>query len=71
MSGEGKVTSSAVKLFYDQIDGLIDKRLAAIKKGYKVGSSEGVDLLDLFLQTTDDKYTLGGMIFSFLSAGRE
>lgn len=70
LSGEGKITKQAVELFYGQIDGLIDKRMEAVKHGYKGKDVEGVDLLDLFLQTTQDKYTLGGMIFSFLSAGR-
>ena len=55
--------------FYGLIDGLIKKRLDAINSGYKPG--EGVDLLDLFMQSTDDLYTLGGMVFGFLAAGRK
>ena len=58
-------------LFYKQIDFLIEKRLEAMRNGYKPNPDAGVDLLDLFLQTTTDKYTLGGMVFSFLSAGRK
>lgn len=57
-------------LFYGQIDGIIKKRLNAMENGYKPDSSAGVDLLDLFLQSTNDLYTLGGMVFAFLSAGR-
>lgn len=58
-------------LFYRQIDGLIKKRLEAVKHGYKSDSAAGADLLDLFMESTTDVYTLGGMVFSFLSAGRE
>jgi hypothetical protein len=60
-----------VGLFYAQIDGLIKKRLGMIKNGYKPSPDAGVDLLDLFMQSTDDPYTLGGMVFGFLVAGRE
>lgn len=70
-SGENKTTKRAVELFYKQIDFLIEKRLEAMKNGYKPNPDNGVDLLDLFMQTTTDKYTLGGMVFSILSAGRE
>jgi hypothetical protein len=42
-----------------------------IKNGYKPSPDAGVDLLDLFMQSTDDPYTLGGMVFGFLVAGRE
>lgn len=71
LSGEDKTSKRAVDLFYAQIDGLIHKRLEAIKNGYKPNPDDGVDLLDLFMQSTDDLYTLGGMIFGFLAAGRE
>ncbi|KAJ9610624.1 hypothetical protein H2200_005401 [Cladophialophora chaetospira] len=71
LSGEDQVTKRAVNLFYQQIDFLIEKRLEAIKNGHKPNPDAGVDLLDLFLQSTDDKYTLGGMVYSFLSAGRD
>ncbi|KAL1412260.1 hypothetical protein Q8F55_000003 [Vanrija albida] len=71
LSGEDKVTKRAVDLFYTQIDGLIKKRLDAMQNGYKSNPEAGVDLLDLFLQQTTDTYTLGGMMFSFLSAGRD
>jgi hypothetical protein len=71
LSGEDQITKRAVDLFYTQIDGLINKRLDAMAKGYKPKADAGVDLLDLFMQSTTDTYTLGGMIFSFLSAGRE
>lgn len=36
-----------------------------------VEAEEGVDLLDLFLQQTTDVYTVGGMVFAFLAAGRK
>lgn len=52
------------------IDGLIKKRLDAVANGYKPNPDVGVDLLDVFLQSTTDIYTLGGMVFSFLNAGR-
>lgn len=71
LSGENKISKRGVDLFYQRIDGLIDKRLRAMTNGYKPNPDAGVDLLDVFLQTTSDTYTLGGMIFSFLSAGRE
>lgn len=71
LSGEDKITKRAVHLFYEQIDYLIGKRLDAMREGYKPDPDAGVDLLDLFLQSTTDKYTLGGMVFSFLSAGRK
>jgi hypothetical protein len=71
LSGEDKVTKRAVELFYDKIDYLIEKRLDAMSRGYKPNPEAGVDLLDLFMQSTTDKYTLGGMVYSFLSAGRE
>ncbi|OJJ45783.1 hypothetical protein ASPZODRAFT_167512 [Penicilliopsis zonata CBS 506.65] len=71
LSGEDKVTKRAVSLFYRKIDSLIQDRLDAMKNGYTPDPSAGVDLLDLFLQTTEDRYTLGGMVFSFLTAGRD
>lgn len=71
LSGEYKTSKKAVELFYGQIDGLIKKRLEAIENGYKPKSDGQVDLLDLFMQSTTDVYTLGGMVFAFLSAGRK
>lgn len=71
LSGEDKVSKRAVDLFYGQIDGLVKKRLEAIEKGYKPTPDAGIDLLDVFLQSTNDLYTLGGMVFGFLSAGRK
>ena len=71
VSGEDKVTKRAVELFYDKIDYLIEKRLESMRNGYKPNPDAGVDLLDLFMQSTTDKYTLGGMVYSFLSAGRK
>lgn len=70
LSGEDKVTKRAVDLFYGKIDGLIMKRLEAMRNDYKPNPDAGVDLLDIFLQSTTDVYKLGGMVFSFLSAGR-
>lgn len=71
MSGEDKISQHAVGLFYEQIDGLIQRRLDAMNSGYKPDPDAGVDLLDLFIQSTQDRYTLGGMVFAFLSAGRK
>jgi cytochrome P450 len=71
LSGEDKVTNNAVALFYEKIDFLIEKRLEAKRNGYKSDPSKGVDLLDLFMESTTDKYWLGGQIYSFLSAGRD
>lgn len=42
-----------------------------MRNGYTPDPDAGVDLLDLFAQSTTDPYKLGGMVFSFLSAGRE
>lgn len=42
-----------------------------MKNGYTPDPDAGVDLLDLFAQSTTDPYKLSGMVFSFLSAGRE
>ena len=42
-----------------------------MKNGYKPNPDAGIDLLDMFIQSTTDVYTLGGMVFAFLSAGRE
>lgn len=61
----------AVNLFYKQIDGLIQKRLDAMENGYCPNPNAGVDLLDMFIESTTDRYKLGGMVFSFLSAGRK
>lgn len=71
LSGDDKITKRAVDLFYKQIDRLIDKRLIAMENGYQPNTDSGVDLLDLFLQSTTDKHKLSGMVFAFLSAGRE
>ncbi|KAH8892308.1 cytochrome P450 [Thozetella sp. PMI_491] len=71
LSGEDKISKKAVELFYGQIDGIIKSRLIAIENGYKPNPDAGVDLLDLFLQSTTDVHTLGGMVFAFLSAGRD
>lgn len=71
LSGENRISQKAADLFYEQIDGLINRRIDAMKNGYKPDPSNGVDLLDLFLQSTQDVYTLGGMVFAFLSAGRK
>lgn len=71
LSGESKITQKAVNLFYGQIDKLIDKRLQAMENGYKPDPDAGVDLLDLFIQSTNDRYKLSGMVFAFLSAGRK
>lgn len=71
LSGEDKITKRAADLFYAKIDGLIKRRLDAMKSGYKPEPDAGVDLLDLFTQSTTDPYKLGGMVFSFLSAGRK
>ncbi|KAK7227543.1 hypothetical protein V2G26_015546 [Clonostachys chloroleuca] len=71
ISGESQIAQNAVDLFYAQIDGLIQRRLDAVKNGYQPDPDAGVDILDLFLQSTQDKYTLGGQVFAFLSAGRD
>jgi hypothetical protein len=71
LSGEDKTTKRATNLFYAKIDEIIKKRLDAMKNGYTPDPDAGVDLLDLFAQSTTDPYKLGGMVFSFLSAGRE
>ncbi|KAF3022528.1 hypothetical protein E8E14_012170 [Neopestalotiopsis sp. 37M] len=71
LSGEDKSMQRAVDLFYAQIDALIAKRFDLIKDGYKPDPEAGVDLLDMFIQSTDDQYRLGGMVFAFLSAGRD
>lgn len=71
LSGEDKITKRAVNLFYHQVDSLIEKRLKAAEAGYQPDPATGVDLLDMFMQSTTDKYTLGGMVFAFLSAGRK
>ena len=71
LSGEDKVTQTAVDLFYEQIDLLIEKRLEAVRDGVKPDPENGVDLLAQFMESTSDKYTLSGMGFSFLSAGRD
>lgn len=71
LSGEDKLSKQAVNLFYAKTDGLIKQRLEKMKNGYKPDPDAGVDLLDLFLQSTTDLYTLGGMVFAFLTAGRK
>lgn len=70
-NGEGTVTARAVNMFYERIDALIEKRIEMVKNGYKADENKGVDLLALFMRDTTDKYTLGGQLFSFLSAGRD
>ncbi|CAL5874542.1 uncharacterized protein PFLUO_LOCUS8838 [Penicillium psychrofluorescens] len=71
LSGEDKITKRATNLFYSKIDDIIKKRLDAMRNGYTPDPDAGVDLLDLFAQSTTDPYKLGGMVFSFLSAGRD
>ncbi|KAF9890080.1 hypothetical protein FE257_006241 [Aspergillus nanangensis] len=71
LSGEDKITKRAVRLFYERIDGFIKKRLDMMEDGYKPNPDAGLDLLDIFIQSTTDIYTLGGMVFAFLSAGRD
>ncbi|ETS79808.1 hypothetical protein PFICI_07337 [Pestalotiopsis fici W106-1] len=71
LSGEDKTSQRAVNLFYAQIDALIAKRFDLIKNGYEPDPDAGVDLLDMFIQSTNDQYKLGGMVFAFLSAGRD
>ncbi|KAJ3538853.1 hypothetical protein NM208_g5727 [Fusarium decemcellulare] len=71
LSGEDKITDSAVNLFYEQMDALIKKRMDAVAAGYKYNAEEGIDLLDLFMQSTNDPYELSGMVFAFLIAGRD
>ena len=72
LSGEDKVTDTAVNLFYEQIDALVKKRFDAVAAGYKYNPEEdGADLLDLFMQSTNNPYQLGGMAFAFLIAGRK
>lgn len=56
----------------DQMDALVKKRMDAIASGYKFNLEEGVvDLLDLFMQSTNDPYELGVMVFAFIIAGRK
>ena len=71
LSREDKLSKQAVDLFYNKTDGLIKQRLEKMKNGYKPDPGAGVNLLDLFLQSTTDLYTLGGMVFAFLTAGRK
>ncbi|KAI1856704.1 uncharacterized protein JN550_013698 [Neoarthrinium moseri] len=71
LSGEDKITKRAVKLFYEKIDGLVKERIDKLDHGYTRNPEDGVDLLDLFLQSTNDPYSLGGMVFAFLVAGRD
>lgn len=71
-TGQDHITKEAVSLFYAEVDGLIQQRIDEKSRGFnKVDAEGGVDLLELFMQTTNDKYTLGGMCFSFLAAGRK
>jgi hypothetical protein len=42
-----------------------------VKNGYEPDPETGVDILDLFMQSETDPWKLGGMVFSFLSAGRK
>jgi hypothetical protein len=71
LSGEDKITDQAVNLFYEQMDALVKKRIDAMASEYKYNPEGGVDLLDLFMQSTNDPYELSGMIFAFLIAGRK
>jgi hypothetical protein len=71
LSGEDKITQRAVGLFYGQIDAIIAKRLKLRAKGIEADPDAGVDLLDLFMQSTTDPYKLSGMMFGFLAAGRK
>lgn len=71
LSGEDKLRKRAVDLFYGQIESLIKKRLEAVENGYKPNPDAGVDLLDLFLESTNDLYALSGMVLAFLVAGRK
>ena len=71
ISGEDKITKRAADLFYEKIDGLIQKRIEAVANGYKPDPDAGVDILDMFMQSETNPWKLGGMVFSFLSAGRE
>lgn len=71
LSGEDRITQKAVDLFYGKIDSLVEKRIEDRKMGLKNNTEDGVDILDLFLQSTTDAYTLGGMVFAFLVAGRK
>ena len=71
MTGDHKIASYGMNCFYSMIDGLIQQRIDAYKEGYQPNPDDGVDLLDLFMQSTQDRYKLSGMVFSFLNAGRE
>jgi hypothetical protein len=71
LSGEDKVSKRAVDLFYGQMESLIKKRLEAIESGYKSNADAGVDLLDLFIESTTDVQALSGMVLAFLLAGRK
>ena len=71
LSGEGEVTRRATDLFYEKIDKIILKRIELVKNGHQPDPDAGVDMLDLFLQSEADPYTLGGMVLSFLLAGRK
>lgn len=71
LSGEDKISQEALNLFYAQIDALVAKRFEMIENGYKPSADAGVDLLDMFMESTHDRYALGGMVFAFLSAGRD
>ena len=71
LSGEDKISKRAVDLFYGKIESLIEKRLEAKEIGYKPNPNAGVDLLDLFLESTNDLYALSGMVLAFLLAGRK
>ncbi|CAI6073614.1 unnamed protein product [Clonostachys chloroleuca] len=54
------------------MDALVKKRMDAIASGYKYNLEEGVvDLLDLFMQSTNDPCELGGRVFAFIIAGRD
>ncbi|KAM0751316.1 cytochrome P450 [Meredithblackwellia eburnea MCA 4105] len=68
LSGKKKITDRAISLIYGFLDPIIQRRLETPSKMEESGK---VDLLDLFIQSTTDRYTLGGMCLGFLLAGRD
>jgi hypothetical protein len=52
------------------MDDIVERRLRK-HAGDDTSETRGVDLLDLFMESTHDKYTLSGMCVNFLLAGRE
>jgi hypothetical protein len=51
------------------MDDIVERRLQKSAEE-KESEPKGVDLLDLFTESTRDKYTLSGMCVNFLLAGR-